>query len=119
MSTIGQERTNYFNSAKNRKRIMQIIVLIILILGSLLILSPIWWMIATSLKDMKEVMAYPPTFFPSEFHWENYKRVLDAAPFVGYAANTLIITSLVVFGNVTSSSFIAYGFSKIRFKGRN
>src|SRR5690625_1837734 len=119
MSAIEQEKSSYFNSMKNKKRMMQFTVLIILVLGSLLILSPIWWMIATSLKDMKEVMAYPPSFIPSEFHWKNYKRVLEAAPFIGYAINTLIITSLVVFGNVISSSFIAYGFSKIKFKGRN
>ncbi|GIN69771.1 sugar ABC transporter permease [Bacillus sp. J14TS2] len=119
MRSIEQNKTSYFSSTKNRKRFVQIAVLFILIIGSLFILSPIWWMIATSLKDMKEVMAYPPTFFPKELHWENYKRVLDAAPFAGYAANTLIITAIVVVGNVLSNSFIAYGFSKIKFKGRN
>ncbi|MEK3889947.1 carbohydrate ABC transporter permease [Bacillus sp. FSL K6-3431] len=119
MNTVTQKKTTYFESSKNRERILQIFVTSILILGSILILSPVWWMIATSLKDMKEVMAYPPTFFPKEFHWENYKRVLDAAPFFGYAANTLIITSIGVVGSVLSNTFVAYGFSKIRFKGRN
>ncbi|MFS0613448.1 carbohydrate ABC transporter permease [Lederbergia ruris] len=119
MSSKAYENTNYFSNTKNRKRLVQIIVLLILIAGSLLLLSPIWWMISTSLKDMKEVMAYPPTFIPKEFHWENYQKVLDAAPFAGYAANTLIITTLVVVGNVFSNSFIAYGFSKIKFKGRD
>lgn len=114
-----QHRTTYFQNNKNRKFIIKIFVTILLAAGSILILSPVWWMVATSLKDMKEVMAYPPTLFPREFHWSNYKRVLEAAPFTGYAANTLIITSISVVGSVLSNTFIAYGFSKIRFKGRN
>ncbi|MBS4205194.1 carbohydrate ABC transporter permease [Lederbergia citrea] len=119
MNTVAEKKTTYFENAKNRKRVLQIFVTTILILGSLLILSPVWWMISTSLKDMKEVMTYPPTLIPKEFHWGNYQRVLNAAPFYGYAANTLIITTIVVIGNVLSNTFIAYGFSKIRFKGRN
>ncbi|MBS4220889.1 carbohydrate ABC transporter permease [Bacillus sp. FJAT-49711] len=119
MSTIAHKKGTYFESTKNRKLILKVIFTSILILGSLLILSPVWWMISTSLKDMKEVMVYPPTLFPKEFHWENYKKVLNAAPFIGYGANTLIITSISVIGSVLSNTFIAYGFSKIRFKGRN
>lgn len=119
MSTVAHNKSTYFESTKNRKLILKILFTSILVLGSLLILSPVWWMISTSLKDMKEVMVYPPTLFPKEFHWENYIKVLNAAPFIGYGANTLIITSISVIGSVLSNTFIAYGFSKIRFKGRN
>lgn len=119
MDLKDQNKSNYFKSAKSRQKILQISITIFLVLGSILILSPVWWMFATSVKDMQEVMSYPPTFFPGEFHWDNYKKVLDAAPFIGYTMNTLIITFLVVIGSVLSNSYIAYGFSKIKFKGRN
>jgi multiple sugar transport system permease protein len=119
MSTAVQTKENYFKSANFKKKTGQTIVLIILILGSLLILSPIWWMIATSLKDMKEIMTYPPTFIPKEWHWENYLITLQKGPFLQYTLNTLFITFFVVIGNVVANSFIAYGFAKIHFKGRN
>ncbi|MFJ5759844.1 carbohydrate ABC transporter permease [Neobacillus sp. NPDC093182] len=119
MSTAAQTKENYFKSANFKKKTGQTIVLIILILGSLLILSPIWWMIATSLKDMKEIMTYPPTFLPKEWHWENYLITLQKGPFLQYTLNTLFITFFVVIGNVVANSFIAYGFAKIHFKGRN
>ncbi|PAE42861.1 carbohydrate ABC transporter permease [Bacillus sp. 7884-1] len=119
MSTAAQTKENYFKSANFKKKTGQTIVLIILILGSLLILSPIWWMIATSLKDMKEIMTYPPTFIPKEWHWENYLTTLQKGPFLQYTLNTLFITFFVVIGNVVANSFIAYGFAKIQFKGRN
>jgi len=119
MSAVAQNKTSHFQSVKFKKKIVKTIVFIILTLGSLLILSPIWWMIATSLKDMKEIMTYPPTFIPQEWHWSNYAETLQKAPFMRYTLNTLFITVLVVIGNVLSNSFIAYGFSKIQFKGRN
>lgn len=119
MSEVVQSKDNYFQSLRFKKRVGQGIILTILILGSLLILSPIWWMFATSLKDMKEIMTYPPTFIPKEWHWENYSIALEKGPFFRYTMNTLFITGFVVLGNVLANSFIAYGFAKIQFKGRN
>jgi len=119
MSVASKQKTSYFESVKVRKRISQTIVTIILILGSLLILSPVWWMFATSVKSMGEIMQFPPTFIPKEWHFKNYIETWKAAPFTRYLFNTLLITLCVVIGNVLSNSFIAYGFAKIRFKGRN
>ncbi|WHZ56044.1 carbohydrate ABC transporter permease [Metabacillus hrfriensis] len=119
MSAVIQQKNNYFKSVTFKRRMVKTFVAIILILGSLLILSPIWWMIATSLKSMEEIMTYPPTFIPKEWHWENYIDALQAGPFLRYTFNTLFITFFVVIGNVLSNSFIAYGFARIHFKGRN
>jgi multiple sugar transport system permease protein len=67
-----QRFLNYYQSRRLRKRITQTIVTIILLSGSLLFLSPLWWMFATSVKSMNEIMIYPPTWWPSEFHFSNY-----------------------------------------------
>ncbi|MDN5710184.1 MAG: carbohydrate ABC transporter permease [Planococcus sp. (in: firmicutes)] len=98
---------------------LKLINFVLLAAGSLMILSPLWWMLSTSLKTMAEVMSFPPTFFPESWNWSNYIRTWEAAPFTQYTINTLVITTLVVIGNVLSNSFIAYGFAKIPFKGRN
>lgn len=119
MSAAPQKKTLYFESVKVRKRISKTIITIILILGSVIVLSPVWWMFATSVKSMGEIMQFPPTFIPKEWHFENYMETWKAAPFTRYLFNTLLITVCVVGGNVLSNSFIAYGFAKIRFKGRN
>jgi multiple sugar transport system permease protein len=110
---------NYYQSRRLRKRILQVAVTIVLVTGSLLFLSPLWWMFATSVKSMKEIMHYPPTWFPGEFHWRNYIDAWNTAPFTRYTMNTLFIALFVVVGSVLSNSFVAYGFSKIRFRGRN
>jgi multiple sugar transport system permease protein len=113
-----QRFLNYYQSRRLRKRITQTIVTIILLSGSLLFLSPLWWMFATSVKSMNEIMVYPPTWFPTEFHFSNYVKAWNTAPFTRYFLNTLFVAFFVVLGSVFSNSFVAYGFSKIRFRGR-
>ncbi|QGH33630.1 ABC transporter permease subunit [Gracilibacillus salitolerans] len=115
---MGIFNKNYYESVKVQKRISNSIILILLLLGSILLLSPIWWMFATSVKNMQEIMTYPPTFWPNEWNWSNYADTLEAAPFIRYTFNTLFLTGFAVFANTLSNSFIAYGFAKIRFKGR-
>ncbi len=90
---------------------------VLLAAGSLVILSPIWWMIATSLKTMEEIMG-TPTFIPKEWHFENYMNTWQAAPFTTYAVNSLVITLISVVANVFVNAFIAYGFAKLDFKGK-
>ncbi|XID93442.1 carbohydrate ABC transporter permease [Paenibacillaceae bacterium WGS1546] len=110
---------NYYQSRLLRKRTNQVVVSLVLIAGSLLFLSPLWWMFATSVKTMQEVMAYPPTWWPSEFVWSNYVKAWNSAPFTRYTLNTLFISGFVVVGSVLSNSFVAYGFAKIRFRSRD
>lgn len=118
MSTLTQAKHNYFQSVRLRKKIMKIVVSIILISGSILILTPVWWMVSTSLKSMQEITRFPPTIIPEEFHFENYINTWKSAPFTLYTLNTLFITTFVVIGSVLSNSFIAYGFAKIKFRGK-
>ncbi|MFP7255989.1 carbohydrate ABC transporter permease [Terribacillus goriensis] len=92
---------------------------VLLVVGSLFLLSPIWWMVSTSLKPMEEIMQFPPTLLPQEWHWENYVHTWQSAPFTTYAVNTITITLICVVANVFVNAFIAYGFAKIPFPGKN
>jgi len=114
-----QPKTKYFKSRKNQQKIGKIITYIFLIGISIVLLAPLWWMVSTSLKPMQEVVQYPPTFIPESIQWSNYMETIRAFPFLRYARNTLFITFFVVLGNVVSNSFIAYGFAKIKFPGKN
>lgn len=113
------QRINYFQSRKVRRRISKTFTMILLIAVSVILITPIYWMIATSLKPMSEIVQFPPSLFPNDIQWGNYRETIEAFPFFRYAFNTLFITFFVVLGNLLSNSFIAYGFAKIRFPGRN
>ena len=116
---FSKPNVSHFETIQGRRQALNIINWVLLAAGSVLMLSPLWWMLVTSVKTMQEVMTYPPTFWPESWNWSNYMKTWEAAPFDLYTVNTLTITALVVIGNVFVNSFIAYGFAKIPFKGRN
>lgn len=79
---------------------------------------PVYWMLISSLKNENEIFEYPPVFFPSELHFENYIEMVDFMPFFKYAGNTLFIAILSTLGILLSCSTVAYALAKLKWKGR-
>ncbi len=77
---------------------------------------PFVWLVITSLKPADEV--FSGSWLPSEWRWQNYADVFDSAPVLRWMWNTLVVTVLAVAAVLLSSSLVAYGFARIRFKGR-
>lgn len=80
---------------------------------------PFIWMILTSVKDMGEIYVYPPKWFPSVVHFDNYAKVFEAAPFGRYYLNSIIVALLVTLGQLITCSMAAYAFARLKFWGRN
>ncbi len=78
-------------------------------------------MVSTSLKPLAETAEFPPHLVPRQIVPRNYLDVITSNQFdfPRFSRNTLIIASLSVVGTVLSSSLVAYGFARIRFKGRS
>ena len=97
---------------------------LILICG--LAVLPFLWMVCTSLKPDLEVMDYPPRWLPSHVELTksgipvNYALAVssDHTNFRLWTRNTLIVAVLAVVGTTLSSALVAYGFARIRFRGR-
>lgn len=101
-----------------KRKIVNVVLFIVLSLGALIILFPIAWMLSTALKTAPEVAAYPPKLLPETPLFENFAIAWSKAPFTRYTLNTLIIVFFTIVGGVFSNSFIAYGFAKINFVGK-
>ena len=89
------------------------------VIVTIIMLFPLYWMIATSFKSAEEVQLVIPTLFPHEFHPENYLNVLQKANFMKYYWNTIVMTAGILFLQVGTGILAAYGFAIGRFKGRN
>lgn len=96
-----------------------VLALLVLLVFAVAFVFPLVWMLSTSLKDEAEVFTVPPVWIPTVFHWSNYPDALTYFPFLLYLRNTLIITVPSILGILISSSFVAYGFSRIQWPGRN
>lgn len=109
----------FYETKKFRENVRLTFVTLLLLAGSTLILMPLWWMISTSLKSPAEIAQYPPSFFPEKLNFSNYVEAWQTAPFTRWALNTIFLATVGTMGSVLVNSLVAYGFAKIRFKGRN
>lgn len=80
---------------------------------------PFFWTVASSLKPITEIYVFPPTLFPENIRWANYRDVFTIAPFGLFIWNTVVVTALAMIGQMLSASAVAYGFSRFRFPGRD
>ena len=85
----------------------------------MLILVPFFWMISSSLKIDNEVFTVPIQWIPEKIQWINYSRIWTTIPFATFYKNTVILSVVITFLQLLTSSFAAYGFSKLRFPGRD
>jgi multiple sugar transport system permease protein len=84
-----------------------------------LMLIPMIWMIITSFQTLNETRHFPPILVPSSIQWQNYTEVLQRAPFARWFLNTLVVTVVVVAGNLLFCSLAGYAFARIKFFGRD
>ncbi len=104
--------------ARTRTVVWKVILYFVLVILSLSFLMPMLWMISTSLKDTAQTYVVPPIWVPWPMRFVNYPEALVSQPFGLYFLNTIWYAFFSAVGAVLSSSLIAYGFSRIRWKGR-
>lgn len=109
----------FYETKRFKEKAKGTAVTFLLLLGSIVVLAPLWWMISTSLKSPEEIAQYPPTLIPNDFHFSNYMEAWQTAPFTRWAFNTFFIAASGTLGSVLVNSLVAYSFAKIRFKGRD
>lgn len=110
------------------KLALKIVGYTVLVLLALVFLFPLYMILVKSLMTQGDAVAYPPYIWPLEgFRFENYAEVAtllgsteSGLPYmVLYFFNTLWVVVLSTVGVVLSSAVVAFGFTKIRFRGRN
>lgn len=89
----------------------------LLAIGSFLMVFPFLWTIGSSLKNMTQIFAIPPVWFPNPIVWQNYLDSLQAMPFGRAYWNSFYITIIVVVSQLFTGSMAAYAFVKLKFKG--
>lgn len=81
---------------------------------------PLYWMAMSALKNVSQVYAIPPIWFPVPPRWRNYIEAWGVDNFNLYAFNTVFRYAIpVTIGSVLSNAIVAYGFSRIRWRGRD
>jgi multiple sugar transport system permease protein len=92
---------------------------IFLIAASFVMIYPLLWMVASSLKADNQIFGQL-SLWPSDPQWDNYTGGWNALPvsFTNFFWNSAVVTVLSVIGNVISCSFAAYAFARLEFSGK-
>src|SRR5215210_8056786 len=93
----------------------QVLLYLALVVLSVLFLFPFVWLILTSLRMPARV--FDPGFFPNPWYPNNYADVFDVAPVARWLWNSFFVASMGVIAVVLSSSLVAFGFARLRFRG--
>jgi len=111
----------HMERSKRKHQIAQKTVLyIVLIIIAVIMVIPFLWMLSASVKPDREVFQMNPfVWIPENPRWENYSEIWTKIPMLTFVKNTVFLTIVVTFLQLLTSSFAAYAFAKLQFKGKN
>lgn len=104
---------------KRDRRKTNKVSMLLLCLLSLLMLFPFYWLVRSAFMTDHEIMSMPMQWLPSQLRYQNYIEAFQRAPFHRYFLNSVFLVVVNVFGHILSASYIAFGFARFEFKGKN
>ncbi len=109
-------------SYTSRVHAQRVTLYVILVLLGLVFIFPFFWMLISSVKLNRDVLAIPIQFLPPVWNWGSYVNVFTKFPdfnFPRFIINSFIVTVLAVLLCLFFSATSGYGFAKYRFRGNN
>lgn len=91
---------------------------IVIVIGTIVMVFPFYWMILTSIRDASLSYRIPPVFNPTQFKWQNYVEAWTAYPYGHAYINSFIVTTAVVVFSLFTTSLAAFVFAKMDFAGK-
>lgn len=102
---------------EKKRKFYKLLRTIIYFIFIMIVISPVFIMISTSLKTYSEVTLWPPRFFGENIQLVNYKDVLFGKKnILRPLTNSLIISSITALLSMVFGMLAAYGASRYEFK---
>ncbi|MDZ7373324.1 MAG: carbohydrate ABC transporter permease [candidate division KSB1 bacterium] len=106
-------------SCRARRRWTRGLIYAALILGSVVMLVPFYWMLVSSVMTESEVLSYPPVWIPKAWRWRNYLDAWRALPFTTFLRNTIVLTVGRMIPLLFSCSLVGFAFARLRARGKD
>lgn len=81
-------------------------------------IGPLILTLTSSFKTMQNVLAFPPTFLPRPWIWDNYRFILSNPLFLRWMLNAFIYAAGAMILNVVFSAMAGYALGRMEFRGR-
>jgi multiple sugar transport system permease protein len=90
----------------------------LVILAAFPMVAPFAWMLATSLKSGPHAFDLPPSWVPTEWHFQNFLSLFQSnVPFATFVLNSLKVAIVVTVAQLLTCSMAGYAFAHLRFRG--
>jgi len=100
---------------KPRRRLRAIGSYTILSAGAVVVLFPIYVTIVNSLLAPDQLVEQPPPLVPTTPQWHNYTQAWTTGQMSKYVLTSVIMTALIVAGQLVTSILAAYAFAFLNF----
>lgn len=118
-SIVSEELLESQRLKAKKESVFKLLAYVFLILFGISMILPFLWMISTSLKEPQAIYAFPPKWIPEPLVLSAYLKVWKVVPFARFYLNSIFVAICVTFGQVMTSAFAAYAFSRLNFPGRD
>lgn len=105
-----------------KKMVRKIIYHIGVCAFGIVMIYPLLWMVMSSFKETNTIFTTAGTLIPEKFVLSNYSTGWKGFAKISFAVffkNSFFISTTATIGTVLSSSVVAFGLSRCRFRGRN
>lgn len=102
-----------------KEKIFNWIIFVLLLLGAVVMVFPLIYMIATSFMTKNQILSGTLTILPDPILIGKYSEVLKKGQFINGIFNSLKVAIPVLIIGGFTSSLAAFGFAKMRFRGKN
>jgi multiple sugar transport system permease protein len=113
MSTLNNQQP-----VKIRPFLSNLLIYLVLIVATIIILLPMFWMVSTSFKLLRDTFKLPPIWWPDYFTLVNFKRVFEVVPFAQMMFNSVKVATLATIGQIISCTLGGYAVARMHFLGR-
>lgn len=118
MATVTSTSTSRV-SLETRERIITVLTWLLLTFGALIMIFPIYWMVATTVMPKEDAYSRELLLVPPTIVFDNYVNGWNNSPWPQWYGNTLIIVVTSVAGITFFGLLSGFAFAKYEFPGRN
>ena len=107
------------NTILVRRALGKLLAHLTLLVATVIVGLPFFWMFTTAFKSDLEVGLFPPVWFPEQWLFSNFAEVWEAAPFGQFYINSIITTFSGLILEVIIGALSAYAFARMEFPHRD
>ncbi|MBK9121691.1 MAG: carbohydrate ABC transporter permease [Chloroflexi bacterium] len=112
-----------YQRQRRRTQLSQTVTYYVVVIAlAIVMLYPVAWLVASSLKPLDEIWTNVTSLIPSTLRFENYAEGwsgFGGITFETFFRNSFIHAGVGTLFTVVSSAIVAYGFARVKFRGRD